>query len=285
MRRHHVLLQAVRPVAHGDTRTGINNPTNTRLFLRQRRLVNGRPAWVPSVSENALRSVGIRQPLADHLMGECGIGVGELPKSVVALHYTGGKLNKGASAPLDENTLGHQVRRLYPSLELLGGAVDDFILPRGRLRLAAWIVAAEYADSLALIGAPADVVARARAVSAFDLLGEEVRTRGTTAGEGGGDNQMLYSYEVLAEGVEIYLEATLEPTTSPAAAGALALALSRWDLYFGGQARQGRGRLGIAGIDMPDPQPYLDHLEQHRETLREGLISGKLGSDKVLCRG
>lgn len=277
--RHMILLQATTPVAHGDTVTGIDNQTNTRIFMRQGMLVDGKPARVPSISENALRSVLFRNPLHDDLLTRLNIGRGELPQSVVNLLFSGGNMAAGSKAPGDENTLGHQVKRLYPSLDLLGGAVDGFILPRSRLRMAAWLVAREYLPALRLI-AP-EHAEEAAQVSAYDMLTEETRTRGTGAESEG--NQMLYTYETLAAGAKLLVEVTLDPHTPASTRGSLAHALACWDGYIGGQGRQGRGRMAVLAQDLPEAQPYLDHLDGHGEAMREGLSLGSLGTQKIIC--
>lgn len=277
--RHTILLQALTPIAHGDTVTGVDNATNTRIFMRQGMLIDGVPARVPALSENALRSVMIRYPLHDHLLTRLGVMRGSLPQSVVNLLFSGGAMAAGSKAPPDEMALGHAVKRLYPSIDLLGGAVDGFILPRSRLRLAAWLVAAEYAPALDLV-AP-ELAEEARAVSAYDLLADETRTRGT--GDESAGNQMLYTYETLAAGAKILIEFSLDPHTPDATRGALAHAVAAWDGYLGGQGRQGRGRCAVIRHDLPDARPYLDHLDGHAEALREGLTSGTLGTAKALC--
>jgi hypothetical protein len=277
--RHLIVFQAATPIAHGDTVTGIDNPTNTRLFMRQQMLLDGKPARVPAISENALRSVLFRGPLADDLVTRLGIQRGELPQAVMNLLWSGGSMASGAKAPGDEIALGHQVKALYPMLDLLGGAVDGFILPRSRLRLAAWIVAREYAPMLRHV-AP-ELVDEAMVVSAYDMVGEETRTRGT-GGESEG-NQMLYTYETLAAGAKIVLEVTLDPHTPEATASALGAALKRWDGYIGGQGRQGRGRLAVLFCDVPASGAYEAHCTEHADRLRAGLVEGTLGTAKVLC--
>lgn len=277
--RHTILLQAVTPIAHGDTVTGIDNQTNTRIFMRQGMLVDGKPGRVPSISENALRAVLFRNPLHDDLLSRLNIGRGELPQSVVNLLFSGGNMAAGSKAPGDEMTLGHQVKRLYPSLDLLGGAVDGFILPRSRLRLAAWLVAREYAPALRLI-AP-ELADEAEAVSAYDMLTEETRTRGTGAESDG--NQMLYTYETLAAGAKLLVEISLDPHTPDATRAAVAHAISCWDGYIGGQGRQGRGRMAVLMHDLSSATPYIDHIQAQGEAMRSGLVSGQLGTAKVLC--
>jgi len=277
--RHTILLQAVTPIAHGDTVTGIDNQTNTRIFMRQGMIVDGKPGRVPSISENALRAVLFRNPLHDDLLSRLAIERGELPQSVVNLLFSGGNMAAGSKAPGDEMTLGHQVKRLYPSLDLLGGAVDGFILPRSRLRMAAWLVAREYAPALRLI-AP-DLVAEAEDISAYDMLTEETRTRGTGAESDG--NQMLYTYETLAAGAKLLVEVSLDMHTPDATRASLAHAIACWDGYIGGQGRQGRGRMAVLSSDLVPADAYLAHVETSRDAMRQGLTTGGLGTAKLLC--
>lgn len=280
MNRFQILLQAATPISHGDTVTGIDNQTNTRLFMRQQMLVNGLPARVPAISENSLRSTIFREPLADHLVQMLDIEPGTLPQSVMNLLYAGGNLGAGAKAPAQEQALGTSIRSLYPSIDLLGGAVDVFILPRAALRVACWLVAEEYAGILHHV-AP-ELEDEARLVSAFDMLGEETRTRGTGANSDG--NQMLYTYETLAAGAKILVEVTVDGTASPATLGAAAHALSCWDGYIGGQGRQGRGRMSVISSNLPDSMPYLDHLVGHADAMRDGLLDGTFGTGVQLCK-
>lgn len=277
--RYTILLQAVTPIAHGDTVTGIDNQTNTRIFMRQGMIVDGKPGRVPSISENALRAVLFRNPLHDDLLSRLAIGRGELPQSVVNLLFSGGNMAAGSKAPGDEMALGHQIKRLYPSLDLLGGAVDGFILPRSRLRLAAWLVAREYSPALRLI-AP-DLVAEAEGISAYDMLTEETRTRGTGAESDG--NQMLYTYETLAAGAKLLVEVSLDMHTPDSTRASLAHAIACWDGYIGGQGRQGRGRMAVLASDLVPADAYLAHVEASREAMRQGLTTGGLGTAKLLC--
>lgn len=279
MTRHIVLLQAVTPITHGDTVTGVDNPTNTRIFMRQGMLVGGKPARVPAISENAIRSVMIRHPLHDDLVTRLGIQRGQLPQAVMNLLYSGGSMASGAKAPTNEIELGHQVKRLYPSLDLLGGSVDSFILPRSRMRLAAWLIAREYAPMIRLV-AP-EYADEAESVSAYDMLSEETRTRGTGTESDG--NQMLYTYETLSAGAKLLVEITLDPHTPPQTAGCVAHAISQWDGYIGGQGRQGRGRMAVLSCNLPDAAPYLDHVSANADAMRAGLIDGTLGTGRVLC--
>jgi hypothetical protein len=278
--KYQILLQAVTPISHGDTVTGVDNQTNTRIFMRQGMLIDGKPARVPSISENALRSVIFRYPLHDHLLRALEIERGQVSQSVVNLLFSGGSMASGAKAPTNEIELGHKVKQLYPSIDLLGGAVDAFILPRSRMRLAAWLVAREYLPALRLV-AP-ELADEAASVSAYDMLTEETRTRGTGSESSG--NQMLYTYETLAAGAKLLLEVSLDPHTPPATAAAVAHALACWDGYIGGQGRQGRGRMEVVRASIGSADAYLAHIETHRDAMRDGLVTGKLGTERVLCQ-
>lgn len=277
--KYQVLLQATTPIAHGDTVTGIDNQTNTRIFMRQGMIVGNKPARVPSISENALRSCMIRQPIHDDLLQRLKIGRGELPQSVMNLIFSGGNLAAGSKAPADEIALGHAVKRAYPSIDLLGGSVDAFILPKSRLQLAAWIVAREYVPALRLV-AP-HLSDEAASVSAYDMLTEETRTRGTGAESAG--NQMLYTYETLAAGAKVLIEFSVDAHAPDATTAAIAHAMAAWDGYIGGQGRQGRGRMAIVSSGLPGPDAYIEHVDAHDEAMRAGLIDGTLCSGKRLC--
>jgi hypothetical protein len=279
LKRYLIELKAVKPIAHGDTLTGVDNSTNVRLFMRTTSVIDGKAVRLPDLSENALRSVIFRKPLHDHLIRFLGIKAGELPQSVVNLLYSGGNMASGALSPTNEIELGHKVKELYPSIDLLGGAVDMFILPRGRLKLTCIPLAKEYLSAIDKLYP--EYHDKANMGSIFDWLGEETRTRGT--GDESSGNQMLYTYEVLGVGSQFLLELTLDPWTPEPAIGALGLAISEWDGFIGGQSRQGRGRMIIVNHDLPAETEYVQHLEANKEIMRDGLVSGKLGTGRTLC--
>lgn len=278
-KRSTVLLEALEPISHQDTLTSTDNATNTRLFMRSRALVDGVPMRVPDISENSLRSVIFRRTLHDHLLETLGVESGSLPQAVVNLLYSGGNLAKGATSPGNDIDLSHKIRRLYPSLELLGGATDSFVLPKSRLRLAAWLVCREMAPYIRHVDE--SLAEEAESVSSYDLISEETRVRGTGAESSG--NQMLYSYETLAAGSKVLLEITLDAWTSEAVESAVALALAEWDGYIGGQGRQGRGRMAITGKRSGNLTMYKEHLDKYGETMKAGLADGTLGTEKPIC--
>lgn len=276
--KYMIVLQAITPIAHQDT-SNAGNTTNVRLFMRQAMLVNGIATQVPSISENALRTVLFRETLADGLMQDLGVQRGELPQAVVNLLFSGGNMAAGSKAPSNEIELGHMVKRNYPNLDLLGGAVDGFILPKSRLKVSAWLVTREYLPALKYI-AP-DLCAEAENISVYDLVSEETRTRGT-GGEASG-NQMLYTYETLAAGAKLVVELVLDPHTPELALSALGYALERWQGFIGGQGRQGRGRMAIVSHDLPSSNLYRQYIADNAGSLKDGLVDGTLGTGKKLC--
>lgn len=276
--KYTIVLQAITPIAHQDT-SNASNTTNVRLFMRQAMLVNGIATQVPSISENALRTVMFRETLADGLMQDLGVQRGELPQAVVNLLFSGGNMAAGSKAPSNEIELGHMVKRNYPNLDLLGGAVDGFILPKSRLKVSAWLVTREYLPALKYI-AP-DLCSEAENISVYDLVSEETRTRGT-GGEASG-NQMLYTYETLAAGAKLVVELVLDPHTPELALSALGYALERWQGFIGGQGRQGRGRMAVVSHDLPSSDLYRQYIADNAGSLKDGLVDGTLGAGKKLC--
>lgn len=282
-RRIYVLLEAASPIAHGAADAAAQD-TNERVFMRRLGMVDGIPVPVPHISENALRHSMLRAPLADHLLRTLGI-TGDLPRAVVNLLYSGGSMG-GQSMAADPVVLGHKIKALYPSLDLLGGAVAPFLLPPGRVKVLSCIVARE---NLPVIEALFPDGWGAGAVSVFDLIGSETRTRHDSraaAGlsrEGGEGNQMIYGYEVLAAGARVAVEMTLDPWSPDATVSAIGRALAEWDGYFGGSGRQGRGRMRVVAGSLPDVAAYDAHLAQHAETMRAGLLDGTLGCGREVA--
>lgn len=278
--QHYLLLEAHERISHGDTVTGVDNATNTRLFMRHAAKVDGVPVRIPDISENALRSVIFRRSLHDHMLKALEIGEGELPQAVMNLLYSGGNLAAGAKSPGNEIDLSHQIRKLYPTLHLLGGATDSFVMTRSALRVTAWPVTREFRRAIERFRP--DLLEEADSSSIFDYLHEETRVRGTGAESSG--NQMLYTYEVVAAGIKILVELTLDPWTPGSVVGAMSAAPQLWDGFFGGQGRQGAGRMSFDWLDKAhSPQHYTEHLLRKGEEMKAGLLDGTLGTGKPIC--
>ncbi len=239
---------------------------------------------VPAVSANSLRHQIVREPAWQDLWQAIGLtpGVDAIPTSAEALFVNGGNIKAGAKQPRNAFALASTVRKLYPSLELLGGVTDSFDLGESRLSVSSWLVCKENADALRN-SAAADL--DQANISAFDMLDDVTATRqATDAGIG----QMIYNYETLAKGTMILCCLHLNPYTSALARGAL---LSAIDTYssgaptVGGQAARGLGHMDVVipHMDTPDPigdmQAYRAYLHDNADKLREGLINGTLGLD------
>lgn len=97
MPSYQIVLQALSPVAHGNT---MPNETNTRLFMRQNQLINGYPMQVPAISENALRTTMFRIPLHDDLLKRLGTERSSILQSVVNLLFSGGAMKAGSKLSL-----------------------------------------------------------------------------------------------------------------------------------------------------------------------------------------
>lgn len=279
-KRYYLTLTAHERISHGDTVTGVDNATNTRLFMRHPAKVDGVPVRLPDVSENALRSVIFRRSLHDHLLKALEIGEGELPNAVMNLLYSGGNLASGSKSPGNEIDLSHRIRKLYPTLHLLGGATDSFVMTRSALRVTAWPVTREF--SRAIERFRPDLLEEAESTSIFDYLFEETRVRGTGAESSG--NQMLYTYEVVSAGLKVLVELTLDPWTPGPVIGAMSAAPQLWDGFFGGQGRQGAGRMSFDWLDTAhSPQHYTEHLQKHADEMRAGLLDGTFGTGRDIC--
>lgn len=276
--KYTAIIEALNPIAHGDT--SMQRGSNETVFMRSKRLVQGNVINVPDVSENAIRHVIFREPLANHLFNT--VKPENMRRSVVSLFFSGGNMNE--KAPGDQNTLSRQVYQAFPMLELLGGAVNQFILPRSALKLVAIPIAREYMPYLQYLLSDEQkiITIEQSRLSIFDFLSTETRTRGT----GGEDteNQMIYGYETLAAGSQFFIQATVNPKTSSLAVSALGAAITLWDGYFGAQARQGRGLCTIRQHDFPDDQEYRNYIEQKATDLKTFLELGTLGTSKELCK-
>lgn len=237
---------------------------------------------VPYISPNGLRHM-IREAAWVHLAATLDIpaqwpGEGPYPQSVEALFRNGGNLRQGASEPIGASALGAAVRKAFPSLDLLGGNVDNFGLDQGRLEVAAWILCAENAEA----ELPEAVRTRPMMrVSAFEMLDDVTQTRQAVNGL----HQMIYNFETLVQGTEIYMRLRLHPFTHPLTQGALLAAVETWAAAINraaGKAAEGFstvtveevGRQGMTGT----VEQYEAYLRENADALREELLAGTLGS-------
>jgi hypothetical protein len=251
---------------------------------------SSRVVEVPAISNNSLRHQMVREPSWLHLFGRLGLmaaepGKGPVPAGVEAIFYNGGNIAAGAKQPSNPFALSNTIRQMYPSLDLLGGVTDSFDIGESRLRVSAWLVCRE--NLAALQNSPAAYLPGAN-VSIFDLVDDETRTR--MAGQVG-QGQMIYNYESLAAGTQILVRFRLVPFCPILTRGALEAAISWYlneDATLGGQAARGHGSVDGRWLIMPeDHGPAIDeyeaYIDENADKLRDGLITGTLGTGvKVL---
>lgn len=242
---------------------------------------------VPAISVNSIRHQLVREPAWLQLCDALGIepaarGEGEVPVHAEGIFYNGGNIKAGATQPSNAFFLAGEIRKAYPSIDLLGGVTASFDVGESKLKVSAWIVCAENRDAL-----PPELHDSAQAqTSVFDMLDNVTRTRMATAG---GEGQMIYNYETLVKGTQVYVELTLTPYTQPLTAGVLAAALDYFqdnDNVIGGQSARGHGHVGVDWItERPAGRElYEAYLAEKREDLRSGIMDGTLLCGSVVLK-
>lgn len=238
---------------------------------------------VPAISVNSIRHQLVREPSWLHLCDILGIepaarGEGPVPVHAESIFYNGGNIKAGATQPSNAFFLAGEIRKHYPSLDLLGGVTQSFDLGESKLKVSAWIVCKENADTL-----PEALRETAQAqTSIFDMLDNVTRTR---QADPSGEGQMIYNYETLVKGTRVYVELTLTPYTGELTEGALAAALNYYvnnDNIIGGQSARGHGHVAIEWLtDAPGYESdYEAYLKEDQDNLRNAIISGTLYTDK-----
>lgn len=263
------------------------------LAFDERLIVPGSPYHiginVPHISANSLRHELVREPAWVHLCRRLGLqpgvpGRGGIPSGAEGIFYNGGNIKAGAKGATDAFWLSQQIRQVYASIDLLGGTTDAFDTGESKLKVGSYLVCAENADKLADTPA-ADLPLTS--MSVFDMVDDVTHTR--MAGKLG-EGQMIFGFESLAAGAQIYVTLDLDWDTDDLTRGALLAALETYDAgirTIGGQAARGFGFVRMDFLHEPESDKdyqrlYEEHIDNHREALIEGLTSGKLGTDKVV---
>lgn len=232
------------------------------------------PLDVPAVTGNSLRHQVIRKPGWLHLVKQ--LGLAEVPAGVEALFVNGGNIRAGAKQPSNAAQLALTMRNQYPTLDLLGGVTDSFVLGEGRLSVAGWVVCQENAD--ALKGTAAENLPLA-SVSIFDMLDDVTLTRQATED---GLGQMIWNFETLAKGLNIMVRMNLHPFTADLTKSALFAAVEQFreQPTIAGQAARGFGWCTADWMNgvKADAQLYNEYLMANHDALVEGIASGKMGT-------
>jgi len=235
---------------------------------------------VPAFSANSARHEVVREPGALHLLNMLGLRYDDLPDGVAAMLYNGGDLNR--AAPDNAFALTRQIREAYPLLSLVGGSTSGFILGASNLEVSAWLNTTEYASALSQFNLTPEV-------SAFDVLDQDTHTRHTAKRVEG--SPMPVTFETLCAGVGVVVDLRLRPYATDLEIGALAAAVDTFfaaDSTLGGQSARGYGltineMLVEPSHDMAAMRAgYEQYLADNRDSLRDGLLSGNLTTDKEL---
>lgn len=259
-------------------------------------------ALVPTISADALRHSSLRQILADHLLEVCGLGSVEqavikrlVPPHVSMLLNNGGNVAAGKSAPDNSEALNVAMKRVFPSLELLGGCVPTHIF-NGALSLAQWTLCLQMNQFTEPLGWSSDV-------DASTLLYTSDNTRQTPPGmEHSKENgQMITGATLMKAGSSILAQYRFAPFTSLLARGAAYFGFQRWLAlggYVGGKHNVGLGQMRLdelrffndPGESLAEEQiqadfeqaglAYAEYVERHAEELADALQSGSLGCPK-----
>lgn len=232
---------------------------------------------MPDISPNSIRHEMVREPAMLHLLNRLGIGWHELPPGVAALLYSGGGIEAGESAPMNAHQLREIACRKIPTLGLLGGSTSGFMLGESSLKVNAWIICKENNEATKRIGIVSNE-------SVFDMLDRETLVRHPARV---GQTPMPFSFETVAQGGRIVVCFSLSVYARPYESGALAAAIKTFqdaDGTIAGQSARGFGKVDLEWVgEGPDSALYEEYLSVNREQIREWLLSGTLGTDKVIC--
>lgn len=237
---------------------------------------------VPEYSANALRHELVREPLLWHLYTRLGIAFDGPLGARTALFYNGGDLKRAGSSGVF--WLRKEIRTAYPSLALLSGSTDTFMLGESNLRIHCWLRCRENNRALSRAGLESDT-------SAFDLLDRVTLTRnaGRLGGQESVQTAMPFTFEALVPGAEIVARLSLSTYAQDLEAGALMAALTTFrerDMTLGGQSARGYGAVELeyhrSEHDADAEAAYEAHLEANAELLRAGIEKGTLTTDREM---
>lgn len=249
------------PLAHGgDAKAG-----NATIFRRRAvKTSTGRIIDLPFYGGNSLRGM-MRDMLADHFLAEMGLGKASLNLWFFYALYSGGALEeKSAATSAIIKRIGdagatrsdgmREFRDLLPALSLLGCGLGNRIVS-GRCYVN------ELRPRCAEWGTGERPVA--------ELFGWEFLTRREDDESHTEHHGMIATTEVLLTGTVLDGGIDLHVHASETERAALGLGLSmlRERGYIGANANRGMGAVEIVLSDLPDPQPYLDHLRERKDAI------------------
>lgn len=234
---------------------------------------------LPVFSANTLRHEMIREPVMWHLFSALGVAFNAPAPATIAMFYNGGDIAAGKKSPSDVFWLRQKIREAFPSVALISGSTNTFLVGEGNLSIHSWVICRENNDVLNDIGLASNI-------SIFKMMDDWTLTRHAGRVETG---QMPFSFETLIEGVEIAVRVGLSPYANDLQVGALMAALKTYqelDSTIGGQSARG---FGLVSLDFHSGEfetdrfaEYEQYLADNKEELRQHLLNGTLGTDKVI---
>jgi len=261
-----ILLKAKSPICHlGDEKTG-----SEALFRRLRFVVGDKEIEVPYVSGNEIRGK-LRRMVFKDFFEQIGYGL----KSLKLYHsfFSGGVLETTAaeeSGMLDIE-MRKKVRELVPPVSLLGCALGNQVFSGKLYIMHALPLCKELKEYLP------DKYAELCNKSFYQLLDWSFHTRRAEVPRESKEEQavqMLYRFEVLIPGTQLYTEIRATDLT-PVEQSCLARMIELWkeEPFIGGRSSSGYGEVEI-NVDTSiklDSKPYLEFLKKKRNEII-GLI-------------
>lgn len=266
------LSVALSPLTHNSGTEG-----NETLIQRESVIIDGREAWLPVLTGNALRHRMVRAPGARWLVERWGLA-GKLSVPQLALLFNGGSLVKGAAT--ESLARVREFWRIFPLGRVLGGCLPDLIVGGS---LNAWrglLVCRENAQRIgstlpAGYEVPRGLLPAQRVVGRYQYVRNDVRrTAADLADQGydGDGGQMIFSGQQVNAGAAFAHGFRLRDATT-VDLGALLLSLAVYCAEvstIGGMSARGHGRLetlvDCGGVDVEGAiRAYVDHVDSVRE--------------------
>lgn len=259
--------RAKSPIAHGaNENSGMEQQFRTMEMLVEEEDGSTERKHIPTISGNSLRGQ-LRDLLADDFLTRLDdkddpIQIGD---SLSNAFYSGGSLERGSGAGTLNRRLINDLRENIPMLSLFGTALADQLL-KGKLCMGMFIPIAHETEFYT--GREADH-------SVFALKDVIFYTRKDDRVGGRQEDettqQMLFKVQCLIPGTELSHEMKLEDTTEiERACLGHAFDLFSELPHLGGKKAVGHGLVEYEYEGgLPDPEPYLDFVEDNREEIRE----------------
>lgn len=270
--------KALSPITHNRGSEG-----NETLVNAESVQTPAGPAWVPTLSGNAIRHRMIREPGASWLVKRLGLA-GKLTLEALQFLFSGGSLTAGGAT---ENVARIQrMWELLPLYRVLGGSLPDLIVG-GRLQCRRGVlVCAENVSRLEAL-VPKGWLPDGQYIPARQCIGGYQYTRmdpqkahaEMLASKLGQTNQMIYGGQTVVTG-SVFVHGFVLRDAREVDVGALMWSLQLWNAAnrsIGGMAAKGHGMLDVAIRTSPDidvlaaVDAYHKHVDANAEACVEWI--------------